>query len=268
MNNKILSAILVLGIASTWFASYSSADDATKTAITNTFKYERVELTDEQKTLKEELKTIKAKKKAGEELTSADEARIEEIKTSLPERKKGHWKRGGKKGIKHLTDDEKTALESMTDDEKKEFFTEKKEEMKAKKESAKAVIQKLINGETLSTEEVAIKVEIAEKMNDSEWRKWHREGTEIIKKLVNWETITDEEKTTLAEMKAKHEARNAAKEAIMPIMEKKKSWEELNKDEQAQLDAFKTEYKKEGKKSHGKKGKNGGKKRGGERWNR
>jgi len=43
-----------------------------------------------------------------------------------------------------LTAEEKTALESMTNDEKKAFFETKKAEMQAKRESHEAVIDKLL----------------------------------------------------------------------------------------------------------------------------
>jgi len=46
--------------------------------------------------------------------------------------------------MNHLTEEEKTALESMTDDEKKAFFDTKKAEMQVKRQSHEAVIDKLL----------------------------------------------------------------------------------------------------------------------------
>jgi hypothetical protein len=44
-----------------------------------------------------------------------------------------------------LTDEEKTKLESMTDEEKKAFFETKRTELEAKQEAKEAVIDKLLN---------------------------------------------------------------------------------------------------------------------------
>ncbi len=237
MNNKILSAVLVLWIASTWFASFSSADETT---ISISEKFEKrmasVELTDEQKADMLAAKDLIIKKKSGTDLTEAEQAQLDELKKTLPKKegrkgnKKGWDKKGGKKGMKnHLTDEEKVLVESMSDDEKKAFFETKKAEHTANKEARKTVMDKLLAGIALTAEEETLRVEIATKMNDttSESKKKGRKGNgetkEIMKKLVNGETITAEEKATLEEMKAKHEERKIKKEEKKAEREAKKA---------------------------------------------
>lgn len=54
----------------------------------------------------------------------------------------------------------------MSDDEKKTFFDAKKQEMKAQKQAGKAVIDKLIAGETLTAAEEATRLEMIAKMEE------------------------------------------------------------------------------------------------------
>ena len=263
MNNKLLSVVLVAWIATTWFASMSSANDSTTESISEKIKsgFERIQLTDEQKAerkaAKEAIAPIFEKKKAGTELSETEQTQLDTFKSQYKGGKKG--KRGGKRGMKNLTDEEKTALEAMSDEDKKAFFEAKKEERTAQKEAKKAVMDKILNWTTLSSIEEATRLEIvakmAEKEANSEWKKrgGNNESVWIMKKLVNLETLTDEEKTTLTEMKAKREQRQAAKEAIAPILEKKKAGTELSETEQTQLDTFKAEHKGK-KKGHWKRG--------------
>ena len=110
-----------------------------------------------------------------------------------------------------LTDEEKTALSSMTDDEKKTFFETKRQEAQALADAKEAVIDKLIAGETLT---------------DSE--------------KVTLETI----KTERAEAKAK----KAEMEEIRTILEKQKAGTTLTTDEQAKLTAFEASHPKMDKK--------------------
>lgn len=111
----------------------------------------------------------------------------------------------------------------MTDVEKKAFFKAKMTEQKAIRDVKEVVINKLINGETLS----------------------------------------DAEKVTLATIKVERDAAKAnriAQEAKMTevkaIMEKVKVGATLTTDEQTKLDAFKANFKQGGKK--GGEGKRGG----------
>jgi hypothetical protein len=105
-----------------------------------------------------------------------------------------------------LTDTEKTKLETMTDIEKKAFFEAKMTAEKALRDSKEIVIDKLINGETLSDTE---KVTLA--------------------------TI----KTERAAHKAERVARDTKMAEMKPIMEKVRADTALTADEQTKLDAFK-----------------------------
>lgn len=102
-----------------------------------------------------------------------------------------------------LTTEEKTKLESMTNDEKKSFFEAKRVELEASIEARETVIDKLLNWETLTIED---------------------------KKIV------EEIKTQRAEMKTKRQEM----EEIRNLMEKQRSWETLTTDEQTKLDEFKS----------------------------
>ena len=102
--------------------------------------------------------------------------------------KKGHrwgmwWEMWGGFGMMwvkmktELTTEEKTKLESMTDEEKKAFFEAKRTEAEAKMTAREAVIDKLLNGETLTDSEKAIVTEIKKdraeaKAKKLKWMKW------------------------------------------------------------------------------------------------
>jgi hypothetical protein len=165
---------------------------------------------------------------------------FDEIKSQRAEK----WaKFGGKrKGGGNLTDEEKTALESMSDEEKQAFFDAKKEEMKIKKEAHKSVIDKLINGESLTAEQEAIRLEMLAKMEDMDWNhrgKGHREGKEIISKILAGDELRAEEETQLVEMQATRAEREAQRAILEPIMERKRAGEVLSDEEQAVLDEMK-----------------------------
>lgn len=108
----------------------------------------------------------------------------------------------------------------MTDAEKKAFLATKMTEQKALRDARETVMDKLINGETLSDTE---KVTLA--------------------------TI----KTERAAMKAERVAREAQMTEMQPIMEKVRAGTTLTADEQAKLDAFKTTMKQNGKAGKGEK---------------
>ena len=213
MNNKILSVVLVLGIASTGFAGISAANSG---------------------------QTL-----LGSNMTLEQES----------EKKMQKWAHFGKrKGLKNLTDEEKTAVEAMSDEEKKVFFTAKKEEMKAQKEASKAVIDKLIAGENLTAAEDATRLEMIAKMEEKADSGKMRDGAALISKILAGDELTADEETELAEMQAKRAEREAQRAVLEPIMEKKKAGEELSFDEQAILDEAKAnrgEGKKNGR-GHGK----------------
>ncbi|MDD2565732.1 MAG: hypothetical protein PHZ26_04150 [Candidatus Gracilibacteria bacterium] len=111
-----------------------------------------------------------------------------------------------------LTETEKTQLESMTDAEKKTFLDAKKEAQKVERDAKENVIDKLINGETLTDSEKvtleAIKVERA---------------------------AQKEERVKMEAQKVEMEAKMAE---IKPILEKKKAGTALTEAEQTTLDTF------------------------------
>lgn len=266
MNNKILSVVLVAGIASTWFAALSSADDSrgifwNKGEVRQIL--EKIEswesLTAEEQVIYDDMQVRKAemeakkelweRKQNGETLTEEEEAQLEDFKLGkIKDRKWG--KRGfdgfGKRsGFVHLTEEEKLALESMTDEEKQVFFAEKKSEMEAQKEAHKQVIDKLIAGETLTEEEELIRVELLTRFEDEDNNHpERRDGGDIIAKLVAGEILTTEEQTQLTEMQEKHAERELIRELVAPIMEKVKNGETLTEEEQAILDENKVSMKK------------------------
>ena len=102
----------------------------------------------------------------------------------------------------------------MTDTEKKAFLATKMTEQKALHDARETVMDKLINGETLSDTEKATLATI---------------------------------KTERAAMKAERVAREAQMTEIKPIMEKVRAGTTLTTDEQAKLDAFKATMKQDGK---------------------
>ncbi len=259
MNNKLLSWILVVWIAATGFAGYSQADD------TNTWAIEKPN---------SELRELFKKQKSGAILNADEQAKLEEVKANRGEGKKGkRWGKHGKRnGLSFLSDTEKASLESMTDDEKKAFFTAKKEEKKAEKEASQAIISKLINGESITDTERASLQEKQAAFADKGDRP-EREGNNekaamkaVITKLIAGEALTADEQATLDEIKAKKEER----EVLKALKEKVKAGEELTEAEQAQVDAFKAEKwgKHDGKKKWKGKGGYKGDKTKGERWDR
>lgn len=121
--------------------------------------------------------------------------------------------RGGMRGYESkLTDAEKTKLLTMTDIEKKAFFEAKMTEQKALHDAKEGVIDKLINGETLSDTEKATLAII---------------------------------KTERAQKKAEKAAREAQMTEMKPILEKVKAGTTLTTEEQTKFDAFKATKKSE-----------------------
>ena len=108
----------------------------------------------------------------------------------------------------------------MTDAEKKAFFDAKKTEMEAKMQAGKAVIDKLIAGQTLTAAEEATRLEMVSKFaqedNDHPNR---RDGGDIIAKLVAGDALSDAEKTELTQMQARHAEREAEKAKIDAMSE-------------------------------------------------
>lgn len=216
INNKVLTFVLLVGIASTGFAGISAAN-------------------------------------SGQTLSENKTGMQQWVKKMFADGK--HF--GKRKGFWNLTEEEKTALQAMSDEEKKAFFEEKKAEMKAQKEAKKAVIDKLITGESLTASEEALRGEMLIKIEEGSHK---RDNADIIAKVLAGDALTDAEQIELVEMQEKHAEREAKREEIKAIRDKIDAGEELTDDEQALLDeakAYKSEWKKRGK-GH----------RGGERGNR
>lgn len=108
-----------------------------------------------------------------------------------------------------LTAEEKTAIENMTSEERQAFMQEKRSQMEAKRLTHETVIDKLLNGEPLSTEE---------------------------------QSTLEEIKNQRAEMKAQAEERKVQMEVWKTLMEKKKAGETLTDEEQAKLDEMKWDF--------------------------
>lgn len=153
------------------------------------------------------------------------------------EMKKGEHK-GGKMRMK-LTDDEKTSLETMSDDEKTEFFDSKKEEMEENREEMKTEL-----------EAIKVKVEAWEELSDDEQtildnmkaKAWKgnkgNKGERGEMKSTHSEELTDEQIAERTEMKTQLDSIKAKLEAE----------EELTEEEQTTLDNFKGKSK--GNKGH------------------
>jgi hypothetical protein len=167
-NVKILAGALIgaVAVTSIWM---TFANETTNSTSTTNKKFERQELTTEQKTEMEAIRSILDKKRNWETLTAEEETQLAEFEANKPEMwKKGKWMwmwkwfdKWGKDGFMNdLTAEEKTALESMTNDEKKAFFETKKSEMQAKRQSHEAVIDKLLAWEVLTANEEVVRNEI------------------------------------------------------------------------------------------------------------
>lgn len=165
MNNniKILAWALITAITATsiWV---SFADDTTNSSWKTNKKFERQELTTEQKSQMEAMRTILDKKRNWETLTAEEETQLAEFEANKPEMWRWEWKgmwRWNKWGfLNDLTTEEKTTLEAMSDDEKKAFFETKKAEMQARREAHEAVIDKLLAWEKLTSDEELVRTEI------------------------------------------------------------------------------------------------------------
>lgn len=118
--------------------------------------------------------------------------------------------KGDRKMDMNLTDEEKTAIEAMSDEERNEYFESKKSEREALKNAKENVIDKLLAWDTLTSDEELIRAELIE---------------------------------TRAEKKAEMEARKVERDEIKTIIQKKKAWEELTSDEEAKISDIKSEMR-------------------------
>lgn len=206
MNNKVLSVVLVAGIAATGFAGVSSAN-----------------LSGSGFTVDAEIKELIMKARSGEDLSVQEQAKIDELKAQFSERKsdgkrgyKGHGKRSG---FKMLTDEEKAELESMSDEERQAFFEAKKEEMKAKKQAAKTLIDTLIAGGALTSEQETLRAEMLEKIAEHGGK---RDNAPVIEKLLKGEQLTDEDRAVIEEMQARKAEREAERAKVEAMTDEEK----------------------------------------------
>jgi Spy/CpxP family protein refolding chaperone len=115
------------------------------------------------------------------------------------------WEQKGRLMMSDLTPTEQTALTSMTDIQKRDFFEKKHTEMEAKRDARESIIDKLLAGTTLTPdEEVLRKTIITER------------AAHVVKEI--------EVRAKMTEMKA--------------IFDKKKSGTALTADEQKLLDSI------------------------------
>lgn len=222
-NKNILAGTLVVALLAT------TAAYAANTEISNNFKFgkQKIELTDEQKAQMQEAKALFEKVKNWETLTSDEQAKVDEFKANMPqrwERKQGWgfekrwfdnkwkwprgedwfgWRWGFGWGFHNLTDEEKTQLESLSDEAKEEFFETKRAEQETKLQAKEAVIDKLLNGEVLTDADKVIVEEIKAARAEQKERKAQAESLKaLFEKSKNWETLTADEQAKLDELKA------------------------------------------------------------------
>lgn len=218
-NKNILAWALLWALVITSWA-YAATNTWTVWNVVNTFK-QKLELTDEQKAQFEEIKALKEKVKNWETLTTEEQAKLDEFKANVPERNwwekgwfwwhEGRWWKGWEwmwmfgfwLWIEKLTDEEKTQLESMTDEQKKAFFETKRAEIEARQELRETVIDKLLAWTTLTSEEETVRQEIISERTEIKAKKAEMEEIRtIMKKYKSGETLTTEEQAKLDEFKA------------------------------------------------------------------
>jgi len=203
MNNKILSIVLVVGIASTWFAGISAANSGTT------------------------ISDITEKVESGIKWMSHDGNKFGKRKglKNLTEDER--------QALESMTDEEKKAFF----DAKKETMKAEKEASRAV--VAKLMNGKALTADEEATR-LALLAKLESRV--SEWKPV-REWAELTVKILAGDELTAEDEAALAEKKAKHEEREARKAIIEPIKAKLDAGEELTDEEQALLDEAKSNKK-------------------------
>lgn len=112
----------------------------------------------------------------------------------------------GRGMLPQLSTEEKTKIEAMTTEEKQTYFETKKAEIQAKHEAKESVIDKLLNGETLTADDKKVVEEIKAQRAEQKTKKSEMEAKRVqmesLKtKLQNGETLTTEEQALVDEMK-------------------------------------------------------------------
>lgn len=101
-----------------------------------------------------EIKTLMEKSRSGEELTTLEQAKIDEIKANF-EGKRGDRDRNWEKRNNNLTDEERATIEAMSDEEREEYRDAKKLEREDKRVEMKALMEKSRSWEELTADEQA-----------------------------------------------------------------------------------------------------------------
>ncbi|GAB0175217.1 MAG: hypothetical protein HHAS10_10960 [Candidatus Altimarinota bacterium] len=121
------------------------------------------------------------------------------------ERMGGH--RGGPMGgpMNELSDAEKTSLESMTNTEKQAFFQKKRTEAEAKRSAHEAVIDKLLAGTALTTDEESLRQDIIKERAEMKTKRAEMEAKRtqfeaILEKQKAGTTLTQDEQKILDDM--------------------------------------------------------------------
>lgn len=170
-NVKILAWALITAMtaASIWV---SFADNSSTWTLNSNKKFERPSMTTEQKAEMDAIRAILDKKRNWETLTADEQAKLDTFEANKPNfwsmwEWMKWWERGEKWWFMNwLTTEEKTALESMTNDEKKAFFDAKKVELTAKRDAREGVIDKLLAWQTLTADEEVVRAEIIKERAD------------------------------------------------------------------------------------------------------
>lgn len=118
---------------------------------------------------------------------------------------KGHWPHIGNL---QLTDEEKTQLSTMTNQQKQDFFKAKRTEQIKQKQAEDIVIDKLLAGQTLTSDEETIRQTIikdrANRKAQETKRETERQQLEAIKtKQQSGQILTSDEQTLLDSIKNK-----------------------------------------------------------------
>ena len=201
LKNKIILAICVVSMTTTGF---------TGIAIANTPRiFER----------NSELKEIIKKSYYWKDLSVEEQIVLEKFMESGFFEKWVHkntlwWYYGYKKRIwlEQFTKDDILFLESMTDEERKNFFDAKKSETQERKNSRKIVIEKILRWEKLTASEEFIRLEMLAKMqNDVLPRRNHGD---IIEKLLAWDELSTQELAEIKTMKEKKMLRSQKREQL------------------------------------------------------
>ncbi len=111
--------------------------------------------------------------------------------------KKWSWMEYFKGGLmkNNLTNEEKIALNSMTDEQKIEFYNKKTEEQLVKRGLKESVIDTLLAWGKLTSEQEVIRNEIIKER--AEMKAKMEEFKTIMEKRKAWETLTNEEESML-----------------------------------------------------------------------